>query len=134
MNPQTQTLFDAALALPEAERALLVERLLESLSPESDERTDEEFIQATAPNHRGDPMKVIGLQEAQLETCVREAQGERIVLTRNGKPVALLVGVEGMDLEQIELGHSDKFWFVIRERRRQKTLRRAELEKRLANE
>jgi antitoxin (DNA-binding transcriptional repressor) of toxin-antitoxin stability system len=78
-------------------------------------------------------MKVVGLQEAKLEICVREAQDERIVLTRNGKPVALLVGVEGMDLEQIELGYSDKFWTLIRERRRQKTLSRAELEKRLAN-
>jgi hypothetical protein len=34
MEPQTQTVFDAAQALPEAERALLVERLLETLPPE----------------------------------------------------------------------------------------------------
>jgi hypothetical protein len=37
-----------------------------------------------------------------------------------------------MDLEQIELGHSDKFWTLIRQRRGQKTLTRAELEKRIA--
>jgi putative addiction module component (TIGR02574 family) len=43
MTNQNQTLFDAALALPEAERALLVEQLLESLSPEPDELTDDEF-------------------------------------------------------------------------------------------
>jgi hypothetical protein len=41
MNPQTQALFDAVLALPEAERNLLVERLLETLSPETDELTDD---------------------------------------------------------------------------------------------
>jgi putative addiction module component (TIGR02574 family) len=44
MNPQTQVVYDAALALPEAERALLVERLLETLSPEADERTDDELF------------------------------------------------------------------------------------------
>jgi putative addiction module component (TIGR02574 family) len=39
MTPQSQSIFDAALALPEAERALLVERLLETLSPEPAELT-----------------------------------------------------------------------------------------------
>ena len=77
-------------------------------------------------------MKVIGLQKANLEECVRDAQAERVVLTRTGKPVALLVGVKGLDLEQIELGQSDEFWRLIRERRRQKTISRKELEKRLA--
>ena len=43
MSPETQSLYQAALALPEAERALLVERLLESLPPEQDELTDDEL-------------------------------------------------------------------------------------------
>jgi putative addiction module component (TIGR02574 family) len=43
MTPQ-QAILDAALALPEAERALLAERLLESLSTVSDELTDDEFF------------------------------------------------------------------------------------------
>jgi antitoxin (DNA-binding transcriptional repressor) of toxin-antitoxin stability system len=77
-------------------------------------------------------VKVIGVQEANLEECVRQAQDERVVLTRKGKPVALLVGVQGLDLEQIELGQSDEFWKLIRGRRGQKTISRAELEKRLA--
>jgi antitoxin (DNA-binding transcriptional repressor) of toxin-antitoxin stability system len=76
-------------------------------------------------------MKVVGLQEATLEECVQDAQRERVVLTRRGKPVALVVGVSGLDLEQIELGQSDEFWTLIRARRGQKTLSRAELEKRL---
>ena len=76
-------------------------------------------------------MKVVGLQEANLEECVRQAQGEGVVITRNGKPVAVLVGVQGMDLEQIELGQSDEFWKLIQERRRQKTIGSAELAKRL---
>lgn len=37
MTSPSQAIFDAALALSEAERAVLVERLLESLSPEPDE-------------------------------------------------------------------------------------------------
>jgi antitoxin (DNA-binding transcriptional repressor) of toxin-antitoxin stability system len=78
-------------------------------------------------------MKVISIQKANLVKCIDEAKRDRVVLTRNGKPIVLLVGVEGMDLEQIELGHSDEFWKLIRKRRRQKTIHRAELEKRLAN-
>lgn len=77
-------------------------------------------------------MKTVCVHGSDLETCVQEAQRERIVITRNGKPVALLIGVEGMDLEQIELGHSGKFWKLIRQRRGQKTLSRAQLEKRIA--
>lgn len=77
-------------------------------------------------------MKVIAIDEANIKECVQDAQKERVVLTRRGKPVALLVGVAGMDLEQIALGHSDAFWQLIRERRDQKTINRAELEKRLA--
>jgi putative addiction module component (TIGR02574 family) len=44
MTPETQALFAAALALPEAERALLTERLLETLAPETDELTDDELF------------------------------------------------------------------------------------------
>lgn len=35
MDPDNQTVFNAALALPEAERIVLVQRLLETLSPEA---------------------------------------------------------------------------------------------------
>jgi hypothetical protein len=77
-------------------------------------------------------VKVIGLQEANLAKCVREAQDEGVVFTRRGKPVALLVGVNGLDLEQIELGQLDEFWKLMRMRRGQKTINRSELEKRLA--
>lgn len=44
MTPQTQAIFDAALALSEPERALLVERLLETLSEEGDEMTEDELV------------------------------------------------------------------------------------------
>ena len=76
-------------------------------------------------------MKVVSVGETNLEECVRDAQRERVVLTRQGKPVAVLISVKGLDLEQIELGHSDEFWTMIRERRQQKTMSRRELERRL---
>jgi antitoxin (DNA-binding transcriptional repressor) of toxin-antitoxin stability system len=76
-------------------------------------------------------MKVIRLEAATLNTCIEDAQHERVVITRDGKPVALVIGVEGMDEEQVQLGSSDKFWTLIQERRAQKTLSRGELEEKL---
>ena len=77
-------------------------------------------------------VKVIQIEEANLEECVRDSQHDRVVLMRKGKPVALLVGVKGLDLEQIELGHSSEFWTLMRQRRQQETMSRAQLEERLA--
>ncbi len=78
-------------------------------------------------------MKLISLEQATLDTCVRDAQHERVVITRKGKPVALIVGVKGMDEEQLQLGASDKFWKLIAERRTQKTMSRTELEQQINN-
>jgi prevent-host-death family protein len=77
-------------------------------------------------------MKVVALNDADLRECVSDARREGVVITQKGKPVAMLVGVEGLDLEQIELGRSDKFWKLVRQWRRQRTLTRAELDKRLS--
>jgi putative addiction module component (TIGR02574 family) len=44
MSPQTQAVLDAVLALPESERALLIERLLEDVPPEFEEVTDEALL------------------------------------------------------------------------------------------
>jgi hypothetical protein len=76
-------------------------------------------------------MKTIGLEHATLETCIKDARRDRVVVTRKGKPVALVLGVEGLDEEQVQLGSSGKFWTLIEERRRQKTISRRELEKTL---
>jgi hypothetical protein len=43
----------------------------------------------------------------------------------------VLVGIEGLDADQLELASSDRFWKLIAERRQQPTLSRAELERRL---
>jgi antitoxin (DNA-binding transcriptional repressor) of toxin-antitoxin stability system len=78
-------------------------------------------------------MKRIGLEQATLDGCVAVAQRERVVITRKGKPVALIVGVAGLDDEQLELGSSDKFWKLITARRAERTMNRAELEQQISN-
>lgn len=76
-------------------------------------------------------MKVINFERTTLDSCISASQRERVVITREGKPVALIVGVEGLDEEQLQLGTSDRFWKLITERRSQPTLSRAELEQRV---
>ena len=76
-------------------------------------------------------MKVIGLKDTNLDACISEAQQQRVVITRDGKPVALVVGVEGLDAEQVELGTNPAFWELIASRRRQRTITRAQLEERI---
>ncbi|MDP2984451.1 MAG: hypothetical protein Q8O92_14125 [Candidatus Latescibacter sp.] len=76
-------------------------------------------------------MKIVNLSQATMDVCVQEAQHERVVIMRDGKPIALIVGVEGLDTEQLQLGSSDKFWRLITDRREQKTISRAELEQTL---
>ncbi len=79
-------------------------------------------------------MTTINVEQATLETCLEKSQRERVILTRNGKPVALLVNVEGMDAEQIELGSSGQFWKMMAERRAQFTVSREQLEEQLPGE
>lgn len=76
-------------------------------------------------------MKTLGMEQATLDSCVREAQDDRVLLTRDGRPVAVVVGLGGLDDEQIALGLSEDFWKLIATRRREPTISRAELEKRL---
>ncbi len=76
-------------------------------------------------------MKTISIEQTSLNACVRDAQQERVILTKDGAPVALIVGLEGLDAEQVERGVSDAFWNLIAERRSQPTLSRAELERSL---
>ena len=74
-------------------------------------------------------MKTLDMQQATLDACVREAQGERVLITRDGRPVAMVVGLEGLDEDQLQLGASDTFWQLITARRKQHTVTRAELER-----
>ncbi len=66
-------------------------------------------------------MKLVGLRDAKqrLNALVAHAQRERVLLTRHGRPAALLIGVEGQDLETIVLAADPRFWSWVEARRRE---------------
>jgi prevent-host-death family protein len=69
-------------------------------------------------------VKVVKLSEAtvSLAEYVRRVDGEPLVVTRAGKPVAALVPIENADLETISLSTNPKFLAIIeRSRRRART-------------
>lgn len=65
-------------------------------------------------------MKSVGLKEAKshLSEFVDQAQHDRILITRRGRPAALVIGVEGHDIEQIVLRNDAEFWKMIEQRRK----------------
>ncbi len=63
-----------------------------------------------------------------LEECIALAQSESLVLVRDGAPAAVVIGVEGHELEEIQFETDPRFWAMIEERRQQPTLTRAELD------
>jgi prevent-host-death family protein len=69
-------------------------------------------------------MKTVTARDLQkkVKECVDAAQNDRVVVTRRGKPAAVLVGVEGRDWEDVVLQSSPDFWRLIEERRRQPTI------------
>jgi len=78
-------------------------------------------------------MKTVSVRTLQkkVKECIDDAQGERIVITRHGKPSAIIMGVEGQDWETVVLQTDPEFWRFIEERRKQSTISLEELEKRL---
>jgi prevent-host-death family protein len=52
-----------------------------------------------------------------LDAISTRAQSERIVISRRGKPCAVLVGIENYDVEDLELARSEDFWRMINQRR-----------------
>jgi prevent-host-death family protein len=54
-----------------------------------------------------------------LQAVVDAAQHERVVLTKKGKPVAMVVGIEGKDEEDLAYESSPEFWKMIEARRRE---------------
>lgn len=65
-------------------------------------------------------MKIVAIREVKqtLSARVEESQQESVIITRHGKPVAVLVGVEGQDLEEVMLQCSPGFWEMIQTSRR----------------
>jgi prevent-host-death family protein len=77
-------------------------------------------------------VKVVPIREAkqQLSGCVAKAQRERVLITKRGRPAALMIGVEGHDLEDVLLMQNPRFWEMIEARRAQPTLSLQEVRKR----
>lgn len=70
--------------------------------------------------------------ERDVEAVINSAQSERIVISRGGKPCALLVGIENYDAEDMRLANSEDFWRMIHQRRtRGESIPLAEVEARL---
>jgi prevent-host-death family protein len=78
-------------------------------------------------------MKTVTARDLQkkVKECVDWSQEDRIVITRHGKPAAVMIGVEGKDWEDLVLQTSSSFWKLIKERREQPTISVAELRARL---
>ncbi len=78
-------------------------------------------------------MKTISVRDLQkkVKKCVEESQKDRVVITKHGKPAAVLVGVEGEDWEDVVLQTDPSFWKLIRSRRKQETVSLEELKEEL---
>jgi prevent-host-death family protein len=78
-------------------------------------------------------MKTVNARDLQkkVKECVDMSQQDQVVITRRGKPAAVMVGVEGKDWEDLVLQASPKFWKLIEERRKEPTMSMRELRTRL---
>lgn len=69
--------------------------------------------------------------QKKVKQCVEEAQQGRVVITRRGRPAAVLVGVAAEDWDAVVLQTDPAFWKLIRGRRKQPTISLGQLRKRL---
>ena len=79
-------------------------------------------------------MKVVALAKAknELSAYVEEAQRGRVLVTRHGKPAALIIGVEGEEFEDLMTRSDPEFWRMIEARRStSNTIAASEMRKRL---
>ena len=78
-------------------------------------------------------MKTVTARDLQkkVKECMDLSQEDQVVITRHGKPAAVLVGVEGRDWEDLVLQTSSDFWTLIEDRRKQRTISLTELKTRL---
>ena len=64
-------------------------------------------------------MRTIPDHEAQgdLQQVLDSGQNERVVITRRGKPAAVVLGLESYDEEDLATASSPEFWRMIERRR-----------------
>ena len=78
-------------------------------------------------------MKTISVRDLQkkIRSVMETAQEDQVVITRNGKPIAVVLGIQGEDWETVVLETSKSFWKEIGKRRKDKTISLSEIRKRL---
>ncbi len=78
-------------------------------------------------------MKTINVRDLQKQVrhCLTVSQKEQVIVTRHGKPVAVVTGVEKYDWEDLLLATSPSFWRMIEERRKEQGIPLAEARRRL---
>lgn len=78
-------------------------------------------------------MKTVSVREMQkkIKECIDVSQKDRVVVTRHGQPVAMIIGVEGTDWENVVLETDPTFWKMIHARRKQPTISLERLKARL---
>ncbi len=79
-------------------------------------------------------MKVVALGEAKnsLSAYVDDAQHDRVLVTRHGKPAALIIGVGGEEFEDLMTRSDPDFWQMIEARRKaSKTISASQMRRRL---
>ncbi len=66
-------------------------------------------------------MKIVAVREAKasLSEYIEKSQRDRVLITKHGRPAALVIGVEGEDLEDLLTMGDPRFWEMIEDRRRQ---------------
>ena len=79
-------------------------------------------------------MKVVALGQAknELSAYVDQAQHDRVLVTRHGKPAAIIIGVEGEEFEDPMTRSDPEFWQMIETRRKaSRTISSDEMRRRL---
>jgi prevent-host-death family protein len=79
-------------------------------------------------------MKTISAKDldSNIDSVLTSVQRERVLISRGGKPCAVIVGVENYDAEDLRLATSEEFWQMIGDRRTSgKSIPLSEVKKRL---
>ena len=69
-------------------------------------------------------MKVVPMHEAKakLSEYIAASQKDRVLITNHGRPAAIVIGVEGEELEDLMTRANPKFWEMIEGVRKQPTI------------
>jgi prevent-host-death family protein len=63
---------------------------------------------------------------------LKDAQADRVLVTRSGKPVAMVIGLDNYDEEDLHYMNDEAFWAMIQERRKEPTIPFAQVKKEFA--